>query len=65
MPVALFGGGHVGRAIVELLGTLPLRTTWIDSRDQVFPAELPANALAEHSDPVQAAVPTLAPARTC
>lgn len=62
MPVALFGGGHVGRAIVDLLGTLPLRTTWIDSRDQIFPAELPANALAEHSDPVQAAVPTLAPA---
>ena len=62
MPVALFGGGHVGRAIVDLLGTLPLRTTWIDSRDQIFHAELPANASAEHSDPVQAAVPTLAPA---
>lgn len=60
MPVALFGGGHVGRAIVQLLGTLPVRTAWIDSRDGVFPAELPANAQAEHSDPVQAAVPALA-----
>jgi xanthine dehydrogenase accessory factor len=60
MPVALFGGGHVGRAIVQLLGTLPVRTHWIDSRDEVFPAELPANAQAEHSDPVQAAVPALA-----
>jgi xanthine dehydrogenase accessory factor len=59
MPVALFGGGHVGRAIVQLLGTLPVRTHWIDSRDEIFPAELPANAQAEHSDPVQAAVPTL------
>jgi xanthine dehydrogenase accessory factor len=59
MPVALFGGGHVGRAIVQLLGTLPVRTLWIDSRDGIFPAELPANAQAEHSDPVQAAVPAL------
>ena len=60
MPVALFGGGHVGRAIVALLGTLPVRTHWIDSRDEVFPERLPVNALAEHSDPVHAAVPTLA-----
>jgi xanthine dehydrogenase accessory factor len=59
MPVALFGGGHVGRAIVQLLGTLPVRTHWIDSRDEIFPADLPANAQAEHSDPVQAAVPAL------
>lgn len=61
MPVALFGGGHVGRAIVQLLGTLPVRTLWIDSRDEIFPDELPANATAEHSDPVQGAVPGLAP----
>ncbi len=61
MPVALFGGGHVGRAIVALLGTLPVHTHWIDSRDEVFPEQLPVNAQAEHSDPVQAAVPTLAP----
>jgi xanthine dehydrogenase accessory factor len=59
MPVALFGGGHVGQAIVALLGTLPVRTHWIDSRDEVFPAALPANVVAEHSDPVQSAVPTL------
>jgi xanthine dehydrogenase accessory factor len=61
MPVALFGGGHVGRAIVALLGTLPVRAHWIDSRDEIFPAQLPANVRAEHSAPVQAAVPTLEP----
>ncbi|HMO45247.1 MAG TPA: xanthine dehydrogenase accessory protein XdhC [Rubrivivax sp.] len=61
MPVALFGGGHVGRAIVELLGTLPVRTQWIDSRDQIFPAALPANAHAEHSEPVHGAVAALEP----
>jgi xanthine dehydrogenase accessory factor len=59
MPVALFGGGHVGRAIVGLLGTLPVRTHWIDSREEAFPADVPANARCEHSDPVQAAVPML------
>jgi xanthine dehydrogenase accessory factor len=61
MPVALFGGGHVGAAIVAVLGTLPVRTHWIDSRDEVFPAQLPINVRCEHSDPVQGAVPTLEP----
>jgi xanthine dehydrogenase accessory factor len=59
MPVALFGGGHVGLAIVSVLGALPVRTHWIDSREQVFPAELPLNVRGEHSDPVHGAVPTL------
>jgi xanthine dehydrogenase accessory factor len=60
-PVALFGGGHVGRAIVQALAPLPFAVTWIDSRDEVFPPQLPANVQAEHSDPVDAAVAALAP----
>jgi xanthine dehydrogenase accessory factor len=60
-PVALFGGGHVGRAIVRACADLPLALTWIDSRDEVFPADIPANTACEHSDPVQGAVPHLAP----
>jgi xanthine dehydrogenase accessory factor len=60
MPVALFGGGHVGRAIVYALGSLPSAVTWIDSRDEIFPAEVPGNVECEYSDPVQAAVPLLA-----
>lgn len=59
-PVALFGGGHVGHALVHVLTPLPLQVSWIDSRDEVFPAELPDNVSCEHSDPVQAAVSTLA-----
>ena len=47
-------------AIVAVLGTLPVRTHWIDSRDEVFPAALPLNVRCEHSEPVQGAVPTLA-----
>lgn len=60
-PVALFGGGHVGKALVGVLGTLPVTVHWIDSRDEIFPADLPGNVCAEHSDPVQTAVRDLAP----
>ncbi|MDO8456227.1 MAG: xanthine dehydrogenase accessory protein XdhC [Burkholderiaceae bacterium] len=59
-PVALFGGGHVGKALVRVFSTLPMQVTWIDSRDEIFPAELPTNVVCEHSDPVQAAVNDLA-----
>jgi xanthine dehydrogenase accessory factor len=60
-PVALFGGGHVGHALVQVFGQLPLAVHWIDSRDEVFPDQVPANVVCEHSDPVQGAVPSLAP----
>ena len=60
-PLALFGGGHVGRAIVQALAPLPFEVTWIDSRDEVFPADTPATVSQEHSDPVQGAVAQLAP----
>jgi xanthine dehydrogenase accessory factor len=58
--IALFGGGHVGKAIVNILSTLPMQVMWIDSRDEIFPSELPSNVICEHSDPVQAAVSDLA-----
>jgi xanthine dehydrogenase accessory factor len=61
MPVALFGGGHVGRAIVRALAPLPVRVHWIDSRDEVFPEPLPPQVLAEHSAPVEAAARELVP----
>jgi xanthine dehydrogenase accessory factor len=60
-PLALFGGGHVGKALVQLLGTLPFAVTWIDSRDEIFPSSVPDNVTCEHSDPVHAAVAELAP----
>jgi xanthine dehydrogenase accessory factor len=60
-PVALFGGGHVGQALVQVLARLPFVVRWIDSRDGVF-ADLPADTVVtEHSDPVHAAVADLAP----
>ncbi len=60
-PVALFGGGHVGHALVRVLSPLPFAMMWIDSRDGVFPDDVPGNVNCEHSDPVEAAVLTLSP----
>lgn len=61
VPLALFGGGHVGRALVQVLVNLPMDITWIDSRDEIFPPDLVAQVRCEHSEPVQAAVAALAP----
>ena len=60
-PVALFGGGHVGAALAQSIAPLPFALTWVDSRDGIFPTSVPVNVVCEHSDPVQAAVPHLAP----
>ena len=59
-PVALFGGGHVGHALVQVLERLPFAVTWIDSREGVFPQHLPPRVVCEHSEPVQSAVHSLA-----
>lgn len=59
-PVALFGGGHVGHAIVKALSPLPFAVHWIDSRDDVFAPDTPIQVRTEHSDPVHAAVRHLA-----
>jgi xanthine dehydrogenase accessory factor len=61
LPIALFGGGHVGRAIVAVLSRLPARIHWIDSRDEIFPPELPENVRCDHSNPVQDAVRDVVP----
>ena len=60
-PVALFGGGHVGQALVRVLGLLPVSVCWFDSRDEVFPDNLPPHVQTEHSDPVEAGVADLTP----
>ncbi|KFE47600.1 xanthine dehydrogenase accessory protein XdhC [Pseudomonas syringae] len=39
--IAVFGAGHVGRALVPLLASLPCRVRWIDSREQEFPTQIP------------------------
>jgi xanthine dehydrogenase accessory factor len=52
--VALFGAGHVGRELVRLLGRMTCRVSWIDSRPDAFPVDLPANVATDTpDDPVQ------------
>ena len=58
--VALFGGGHVGHALANLLARLPVALTWIDSREGVFPDPPPPGVVCEHSGPPQGAVRSLA-----
>ena len=41
--VVVCGAGHVGRAIVNLLATLPFRVLWLDARDTGWPAQVPGN----------------------
>ncbi|PUE49506.1 xanthine dehydrogenase accessory protein XdhC [Limnohabitans sp. 2KL-1] len=60
-PLALFGGGHVGKALVRALAPLPFTVRWIDSRDEIFPDDVPDGVACEHSSPVQAAVADLVP----
>jgi xanthine dehydrogenase accessory factor len=52
----LFGAGHVGAAIVSLLGTLPCQVTWIDEREDQFPEALPANVMTEATDTPEAVI---------
>nr|WP_306266401.1 xanthine dehydrogenase accessory protein XdhC [Pararhizobium sp. IMCC3301] len=43
VPVAVFGAGHVGKALMKSLSLLPVRMTWIDSRADMFPGVVPDN----------------------
>jgi xanthine dehydrogenase accessory factor len=59
--VALFGAGHVGRALAAVVASLPLTLRWIDSRDDAFAEGVPPGVAWEHSAPPQSAVADLAP----
>ena len=43
--VVLFGAGHVGRALAQVLGALDCSVRWIDSRMLEFPSVLPPNVV--------------------
>ncbi|MBL1422520.1 MAG: xanthine dehydrogenase accessory protein XdhC [Alphaproteobacteria bacterium] len=42
-PIYLFGAGHVGKALMLHLASLPFQVTWIDSRKSEFPKATPSN----------------------
>jgi xanthine dehydrogenase accessory factor len=62
----LYGAGHVGRAIVNLLAGIPCQVQWIDEREDEFPADavLPPHVEKVCVDPVEAEV-DVAPANAC
>ena len=60
----LFGAGHVGAAIVRALAELPCRVTWVDEREDLFPAEVPSNVTIEATDIPEALVERAAPGAT-
>ena len=55
--IQVYGAGHVGRAVVLLLGTLDVRVRWIDERATEFPRD-PSSANVERVcvEPVEAEV---------
>lgn len=42
-PLALFGAGHVGQALVRILAELPFHVIWIDPRAERLPVSPPVN----------------------
>ena len=60
----LFGAGHVGAAIVRALAELPCRVTWVDERDDLFPAAVPANVTIEATDIPETLVEQAVPGTT-
>ncbi|MGB1311333.1 MAG: xanthine dehydrogenase accessory protein XdhC, partial [Leucothrix sp.] len=43
--IVVFGAGHVGRALVNVLAGLECEVTWVDSRAEEFPETIPANVI--------------------
>jgi len=59
--VILFGAGHVGQALVGVLARLSCRITWVDTRDNAFPAAVPANVECIATDAPEAEVAAAPP----
>ncbi|XLY86555.1 xanthine dehydrogenase accessory protein XdhC [Ectopseudomonas mendocina] len=59
--IAVFGAGHVGRALVPLLASLPCKVRWIDSRENEFPEHIPAGVEKIVSDEVVDEVENMPP----
>jgi xanthine dehydrogenase accessory factor len=56
LRLSLFGAGHVGRALVNVLAGVPAQIDWVDSRSDQFPAELPGNVVHHVTEDYEAMV---------
>lgn len=61
VQIALFGAGHVGRALVTVLAQLPVQLIWIDSRAEEFPDPIADSVQVRISDDPETEVATLNP----
>ena len=48
--LVLFGAGHVGRALVQVLKNAPIEVHWVDEREKEFPENVPVNVSREVTD---------------
>ena len=42
-PIWIYGAGHVGRAIIDTMQGLPFDVTWVDTKADRFPDQIPEN----------------------
>lgn len=59
--IALFGAGHVGRAVAKLLADLPCRLHWFDNRPEVLNAMPDASNTRRHFSAMPGDIETLPP----
>lgn len=63
VPFYLYGAGHVGRAVIDVTGGLPLTRHWVDTARDRFPLSIPQDVtVIDAADPAQ--IPQYAPAGT-
>jgi len=43
LQLDVYGAGHVAQALIPMLAGLPVSVRWIDSREELFPKQIPAN----------------------
>lgn len=51
--VVLFGAGHVGRALIQVMAPVVDKVYWSDGREEQFPEALPPNVSAKTGDPFE------------
>lgn len=63
--IVLFGAGHVGRAIVDVLRVVPCSVTWIDDRPELLPVERTGNVWPRYSRAPDLEAADLPPGSLC
>lgn len=65
LRLALFGAGHVGRALVQVLSGYPAVIEWWDARPEVLPNLLPSGVSTDSTTDLDALVEALVPDTLC